>query len=256
MIGTLCYDPPYYDEEFSKNDITKIRTILLVACKKDKEFAKEVRSNGFHFCKYNYDSINSTGYKVFWEILKITYDGVNLRNFDVMEIHVSPYLVVFNKELALSLVNGGIVGTENNELDEIVIGVLGETKSLDPLRVLSEYRWSSPKPVNDRLGILRCRMSDIGNALLVHLKEGSNDTDDVEMATISLVSISVKGIISAKDSLFSETFSETLRAVVDTYGDNIKEVYFVCNYLCDDDRFFENVIAHENSDGEYSLLMY
>ena len=38
-----------YGGRFSTVDIAKIRDVLLAACQSDSEFAKEVRSKGFHY---------------------------------------------------------------------------------------------------------------------------------------------------------------------------------------------------------------
>ena len=62
----------------------------------------------------------------------------------------------------------------------------------------------------------------------------------------------IKGNVKAAKALTGEVF----RTIVDTFGGNIKEVYFVFNMVCGEETCFERVVASKNPDGELTLLIY
>ena len=238
-----------YGERLSNKDLLEIRSTLLSACSKNADFKKRVLSEGFTYeAPEDEEDIKSFEDSVAYYIATDNYSSLRGGSWEVKDISISPYLLIPCEGLALSLVYGDVQGDTHRDYDDIIVGMEVDDDGAASLDALLSKPWGNSKEVPVKVAGLRSKMLDIGNGAYIY---SIKDTPNGIKMKVSPLSNSQGNMDIAKG-----LFGETLRAVVDSFGSNVKEVHFVFNGFVDDERCFEGVLYFKNPDGEYSLLIY
>ena len=176
---------------------------------------------------------------------------------DVVDIQISPYILALSEGLALSLLSGEVVGdTKVDNGMKLYLGIeQAQGKCAKELyrvfpRLGNSEGWSKPMGIDGSIVSLREELVNSAQHItLFHLKQ--DYTRGVEVAPHE----GMGGLSRRHYSLDNDLHNRLLMAIVDSYGSNIKEAYFVVNP--DSDYFLREVMAFKNpADGELTLLFY
>ena len=175
---------------------------------------------------------------------------------DVVDIFISSYILALSDGLALSLLTGTVVGGDDCGGLQLTLGVEGKmasvVKEFNQLlpRIGDSKKWSNPKVIDRRISLLANEISDaVKGIVLLHLWDNGSQWG---------VSLDSKVLFPWSDvdkyKIHFYLRERVLKAVVDSYGNAIKEAYFLIN--SDSDYLLGEVMAYKNPDGELTLFFY